>query len=81
MALVFGNHRNEGREKAVGPFALGFNYWFNTQFVIKTSVHWVEGNRYALPEGGYPEAADLTDWGSQLDDDTRLFMLGAQFSF
>ncbi|HQU73800.1 MAG TPA: hypothetical protein PKV71_20050 [Calditrichia bacterium] len=62
-------------------FALGFNYWFNTQFVIKTSVHWVEGNRYALPEGGYPEAADLTDWGSQLDSKTRLFMLGAQFSF
>ena len=51
-------------------WALGLNYWFNANFVIKLSYHLVDGNLYASTE--------------QLDDletETRLLQLGLQFSF
>ena len=28
----------------------GINYWFTPNFVLKTSVHWVDGNRFAFPD-------------------------------
>jgi hypothetical protein len=59
--------------------ALGLNYWFNSSLVIKTSVHWVDGNRFARPED-LEELAEQAEGGT-LDRKTRLFALAAQFSF
>lgn len=70
--------------------ALGLNYWFSRDFVVKASYHWVDGNRFAVPEYGWssvttdglqgggppPNPADI-----RYDADTRLLMAGAQFSF
>lgn len=67
--------------------AAGLNYWFNRDFVLKTSYHVVDGNRFAVPEypwnalttNGTQGAGDPAD--VQYDPDTRLLMIGAQFSF
>lgn len=63
-------------EGASGPYlrhreaALGLNYWFTPDFVIKASAHLVDGNRFAY--------APVT--GAVPDETTQLYVLGAQFS-
>lgn len=56
--------------------ALGVNYWFNPQLVLKASVHRVEGLRFAAPE-----ATDGTGALADPSDRTLLFVTGAQFAF
>lgn len=59
--------------------ALGLNYWFNQNLVLKCSCHWVTGNRFANPEKLESYILDsITDSG---DQETTLFLIGAQFSF
>jgi predicted porin len=53
--------------------ALGINYWFSPNFVVKLSYHWVTGNRFALP--------DELKGDDVLDNKTNLIQFGAQFSF
>jgi|CXWL01.1.fsa_nt_gi hypothetical protein len=55
--------------------ALGLNYWFNSNFVLKTSFHQVEGNLFAHPD------AEALAPGVALDDRTDLVLFGTQFSF
>ena len=56
-------------------WAATLNYWFNYNFVIKLSYHYVEGNYYALPE----TLNDVFENG--FDEETHLIVLGTQFSF
>lgn len=56
--------------------ALGLNYHVAAGLVFKASVHDVRGNTFAVPVDG----VDFTQ-GRALDRTTRLFQLGAQFSF
>jgi hypothetical protein len=51
--------------------ALGANYWFSPNFVLKASYHTIEGNLWAIPDD--PTAA--------ADPDTRMWLVGTQFSF
>lgn len=67
--------------------ALGVNYWFNRDFVMKLSHHWVNGNRFAVPE--YPWNARTTDGNNTApnptdityDAKTRAVIFSAQFAF
>jgi hypothetical protein len=59
-------------------FALGLNYWFTPGFVFKASFHHVEGNRLAAVEAD--ELLDAIDDG-ELRPKTKLFLVGAQFTF
>lgn len=54
--------------------ALGVNYWFHPQFVVRLSYHRVDGNRFARPETTAGEAPSLAAR-------TRLILIGTQFSF
>ncbi|NJL29672.1 MAG: hypothetical protein HC897_18160 [Thermoanaerobaculia bacterium] len=56
--------------------ALGVNYWFSPNFVVKLAWHRVQGNRFALPENAVEAIL-----GDALDDETQLVQLGGQFSF
>lgn len=58
--------------------AFGLNYWIHPNFVMKASVHSARGNRLAWPRNGglLPAIAAGT-----LQDRTRLFQVGAQYSF
>jgi len=68
--------------------ALGLNYWAATDFVIKASYHWIDGNRFAVPESawnnydrrGNVTAASLPELGYP-SAKTRLLIVGAQFAF
>ncbi len=57
-------------------YAVGLNYWFNYNLVIKLSYQIVEGNRLAIPEN----FNDLI-MGGELEETTHLAVVGAQFSF
>jgi hypothetical protein len=67
--------------------AVGINYWFNRDFVMKLSHHWVNGNRFAVPE--YPWTAGTTDGNNTppnpadvtYDAKTRAVIFSAQFAF
>jgi opacity protein-like surface antigen len=52
--------------------AVGVNYWFTPDLVVKASYHLVDGNRFAY-------APDQTP--ATLDTSTQLVVVGAQFSF
>jgi predicted porin len=58
--------------------ALGLNYWWTPNFVLKLSFHHVEGNRFAGPDPR--ELAQAAASGS-LREKTNLVLFGAQFSF
>jgi hypothetical protein len=58
--------------------ALGLNYWFSPQFVLKLSYHHVHGNRLAAPE---PEDLSAQVRSGALQTRTHLLKVGAQFSF
>lgn len=68
--------------------AAGLNYWFNRDFVLKLSHHWVNGNRFAVPEypwnvlttnGTAVPPADPRD--VEYERKTRALIFAAQFSF
>jgi hypothetical protein len=50
--------------------ALGLNYWFSHDFVLKASVHALDGNRFTLP-----------DKNNEFRERTNEVMVGSQFSF
>jgi hypothetical protein len=50
--------------------ALGVNYWFTRDFVVKASAHLADGNRFSLPDND-----------NAFRETTREFMVGSQFSF
>ena len=68
-------------------FAVGLNYWFDPDFVVKCSYHWIDGNRFAVPESpwnnyttdGNNTAASLPDL--TYDAKTQMILVGAQFAF
>lgn len=55
--------------------SLGLNYWWNANFVLKASVHRVDGNLFAHAHGGIAGIEEA------LDPRTDLLVFGAQFSF
>lgn len=59
--------------------AIGLSYWFTPGFVVRGSVHRVDGNRFAFPETGDEVMAALVS--DSLDRKTNLVLVGAQFSF
>ena len=58
--------------------ALGVNYWFGPNFVLKLSFHSVDGNLFAHPESD--ELFEALAAGG-LEESTDLVLFGAQFSF
>jgi hypothetical protein len=57
--------------------AVGLNYWFAPEFVLKAEYHLVDGNRFAyapFEEGTLPSPIP------EPSETTRLFFLGAQFA-
>jgi hypothetical protein len=69
--------------------AIGLNYWLSPDFVIKTSYHWLDGNRFAVPEtpwNNYTTDGSANTTSSLPDisyDETRtqVLIVGAQFAF
>ena len=57
-------------------WATGINYWFNQNFVLKLSFHYVEGNRFALPQDFLSAVMN-----GNLEKQTTLVLFGTQFSF
>lgn len=55
----------------------GLNYWFSPNLVIKASYHMVEGITYAWPHFEDPMAFLM----GEFDNESKLFQIGAQFSF
>jgi hypothetical protein len=51
--------------------ALGLNFWFSPELVVKVSAHHVEGTRFVAPADGALAA----------DEKTNLVFAGAQFTF
>jgi hypothetical protein len=62
---------NEHKDRAVG-----LNYWFNDNVVLKSSYHFVAGNFYAKPV-----TAEPVFYYPNLKPDTRGLQFGVQFSF
>jgi hypothetical protein len=58
--------------------AFGLNYWPTAELGFKSSIHFVSGNRLALPDGA--TAAELLSPNFDRRG-TRLVQLGVQFSF
>jgi len=54
--------------------AVGLNFWFNPQWVVKASLHGVDGNRFANP--GPDTIAD-----QPMPTQTTVYMVGTQFNF
>ncbi len=59
--------------------ALGINYWFNPDLVLKLSYHHVQGNRFAFPED--PAVYGQRESTNSFEEPTNLILFGAQFSF
>jgi hypothetical protein len=59
--------------------ALGLNYWFSQNFVVRGSYQRTEGNRFAFPETSDQVKAALNS--GVLDRNTDMILVGAQFSF
>jgi hypothetical protein len=59
--------------------ALGLNYWFNPNFVIKLSYHYVDGNIFAKPETAEKYLENLEE--ESYADETDMILIGTQFSF
>jgi hypothetical protein len=56
--------------------ATTFNYWFDTDLVLKLSFHAIDGNRFA-----HPRLLDDALLGGRLNRQTFASILGMQFSF
>ncbi|MBN2384696.1 hypothetical protein JXQ70_17615 [bacterium] len=59
--------------------ALGLNYWFSPELVLKCSYHLVDGNVLAYPDTAVD--AVYNAFNDCFHERTQLFMFGAQFSF
>jgi hypothetical protein len=59
--------------------ALGVNYWFSPNFVVRGSYQRADGNRFAFPETSDEVKAALAS--GNLDRGTDMILVGAQFSF
>lgn len=59
-------------------WAVGVNYWFSPNFVLKLSFHDVDGNRISIPDA---TLLDEQVENGTLQTRTRLVLFGAQFSF
>jgi hypothetical protein len=59
--------------------AAGVNYRFSPNFVLKLSHHWVDGNRFAMPQ--LESLVDRLRAGEALEKKTRTVLFGAQLSF
>lgn len=59
--------------------ALGLNYWISPSFVVRFNYQQIDGNRFAFLESS-DEVLEALLTG-QLEDETELLVLGAQFSF
>jgi hypothetical protein len=59
--------------------AVGVNYWFNANFVLRANYHMVEGNRISHAESNREMLRQLST--GALDTDTNALIVGAQFSF
>jgi hypothetical protein len=59
--------------------ALGVNYWFSPNFVVKLAYHMTEGNRFAFPED--PAVILQALQTNQLPNETDMIVFGGQFSF
>lgn len=59
-------------------WALGVNYWFSANFVLKASFHHVDGNRLSIPDAAL---LDEQVENGTLKLRTQLVLFGAQFSF
>jgi hypothetical protein len=59
--------------------AVGVNYWFNLNLVVKLSYHWVDGSLLANPD----KLEDLLEalLTNNFDTPTQLILIGVQFSF
>ncbi len=64
-------HHDETMNGHHDEAALGINYWFTRQFVVKLSAHRVHGKHFTQPDAVTGAAKDRTN----------LLMFGAQFSF
>lgn len=68
-------------------YAVGLNYWFDRNMVVKASFHWIDGNRFAFPESPWTQGTTNRTQGAgdpadlSYDSTTRLLVLGAQFAF
>jgi hypothetical protein len=61
--------------------AIGLNYWFSPNFVLKASYHMAEGNRFAFPDDpAVIHEARLT-FPPTLTFETDMVIFGGQFSF
>ena len=58
--------------------AVGLNYWFTPNFVMKTSYHHIWGNRFAFPS---EDRLTTTIESGLLRDKTDMVVAGLQFSF
>ncbi len=87
VALQYGHLRSRLSELPVpvepgllehDELAVGLNYWVTSGFVLKTSYHAVDGNRLAGPE---PDEIFEALQEGELRPKTKLFLVGAQFTF
>jgi hypothetical protein len=71
-----GSSRNLRHEEA----AVGLNYWFSPDFVLKTSFHLIDGNRFTYAP--FDEGFDPAAGGAPPEPrkTTQLIFVGAQFS-
>ncbi|WP_242393625.1 hypothetical protein [Anaeromyxobacter oryzisoli] len=58
--------------------AVGLNYWFSPEFVLKASYHLVDGNRFAFAP--FPEDGTVPSPIPEARETTQLYLVGAQFS-
>lgn len=67
--------------------AAGLNYWLDRNMVLKLSYHWIDGNRFAVPETPWTQATTNGTAGPGDPADlvypqrTQMVILGAQFAF
>jgi hypothetical protein len=59
--------------------ALGLSYWFSPNMVVRGSLHRTKGNRFAFPETSAEVVEALTT--DELEPNTNMIVIGAQFSF
>lgn len=57
--------------------AVGLNYWFNPNFVLKLSYHYVQGNIFAKPDYTFESMLP----GYEMEEITQMVNFGSQFSF
>lgn len=76
--VVEGTSQLPSRLQQHDGVAFGLNFWISPNFVVKTSAHTAHGNRLTWPRRGALMPAIMS--GSVVNR-TRLFQLGAQYSF